>query len=308
MTTQPLISVVLCTYNGEKYLEEQLQSILSQTYLPIEVIICDDHSVDSTQAIIVKYASADSRIQYFFNKENIGVNRNFEQGFSKAAGEFIAIADQDDIWKSEKLEKQYALFSSDKIVLVHTGSIIFSGTILPVNKKIKNGELLMEGNDYRKLLLRNTIAGHNIMCRKIIIEYALPFPAHVYYDWWLCQTATCYGSIAASAEILAYQRWHDNNVTVKKRNGKKQTQAEFEERYVALKSFLTINGITDQHKLFTIDLLLKYQELLYKKFSYKLFFFLLANARIMFFYKKKSLPYFSYLKTAYFMSFAVKNQ
>jgi glycosyltransferase involved in cell wall biosynthesis len=305
MTGLPLVSIVLCTYNGEKYLEEQLQSILTQTYLSIELIICDDHSIDSTQAIITKYGLEDNRIQYFFNEKNIGVNKNFEQGFSKTSGSFIAIADQDDIWQPEKIQKQLALFSSDEIVLVHTGSVIFSGIKLPVDKKFKTGELLMEGNNFRKLLLRNTIAGHNIMCRKKIINDALPLPESVYYDWWLCETATCHGSIAASREILAYQRWHENNLTVKKRSGKKQTQKEFTERCAALKSFLNINGISDNDRLFTNTLLTKYLELTNKKFSFQLFFFLLKNASTMFFYKKKKLPYFSYLKAAYYMSFAV---
>ncbi|HTC00462.1 MAG TPA: glycosyltransferase [Ferruginibacter sp.] len=305
--SQPLVSVVLCTYNGEKFLEQQLDSILTQTYSSLEMIICDDASTDSTQQIIKSYALRDKRIQYFFNERNIGVNKNFEQGFLKASGEFIAIADQDDIWKPEKIQKQLALFSSDEIVLVHTGSVIFSGTELPLHKVFKTGELLMQGNDFRKLLLRNTIAGHNIMCKKEIVSYALPLPQSVYYDWWLCETATCYGSIAASGEILAYQRWHESNLTVRNRKGKKQTKKDFIERYAALKAFLSIRGITDTDLWFCKALLSKFQTLEHKRFSLKLFFFLLRNARVMFFYKKKALPYFSYLKAAYYMSFAVKN-
>jgi glycosyltransferase involved in cell wall biosynthesis len=304
MTEQPLVSVVLCTYNGDQFLEEQLQSILTQTNSSLEIIICDDCSTDLTQSIIIRYASKDKRIQYFFNKINIGVNKNFEQGFSKANGALIAIADQDDIWKKEKIQKQLALFSSEDIVLVHTGSIIFKGTELPVYKTTKTGELLLEGNDFRKLLLRNTIAGHNIMFRKNIVR-ALVLPSTVYYDWWLCQIAVTHGKIAASAEILAYQRWHENNLTVKKSSGKKQSREEFTERLTALKVFVEIPNIKKSDLLFVKTLLSKYQELAYKNFSFKLFLFLLINARVMFFYKKKRIPYFSYLKAAYYMSFAV---
>src|ERR1700749_3753483 len=106
MIPAPLVSVVLCTYNGDKYLEAQLQSVLTQTYSSLEIIICDDGSTDSTQQLISSYALKDARIRYFFNEKNTGVNKNFEQGFLKAAGEFIAFADQDDIWKPEKIQKQ----------------------------------------------------------------------------------------------------------------------------------------------------------------------------------------------------------
>lgn len=305
MIPEPLVSVVLGTYNGEKYLEEQLQSILTQNYRSLEIIICDDASTDSTQQIITLYALKDNRIRYFFNEKNVGANKNFEQGFLKATGEYIAIADQDDTWKPEKIQKQLALFSDDKIVLAHTGSAVFTGTDLPLHKTFKSGELLMKGNDFKKLLLRNTIAGHNIMCRRKTALHALPFPGTIYYDWWLCEVATVYGNIGASPEILAYQRWHENNLTVKKRKGKKQSREEFIERAAALKTFLTIKDIAPNDLLFATTLLSKYQELANKNFSFKLFLFLLTNARTIFFYKKKKLPYFSYLKAAYYMSFAV---
>jgi glycosyltransferase involved in cell wall biosynthesis len=306
MQPNPLVSVVLCTYNGDKYLEAQIQSILTQTYSSFEIIINDDASTDSTQQIISSYALKDNRIRYFFNDKNIGVNKNFEQGFATATGKFIAIADQDDIWVPEKIQKQLSLFSSEDIMLVHTGSVIFTGIQLPIHKTFKTGEFLMEGNDYRKLLLRNTISGHNIMFRKEIV-YSLALPSTVYYDWWLCQIATIRGKIRASAEILAYQRWHENNLTVKKRQGKKQSREEFVERYAALKVFVDIKGVKERDLLFSTTLLSKYSELEQKQFSFKLFLFLLLNARVMFFYKKKIFPYFSYLKTAYNMSFAVNH-
>jgi glycosyltransferase involved in cell wall biosynthesis len=297
MERSPVVSVVLCSYNGEKYLEAQLNSILTQTYSSLEIIICDDASTDSTQKIIIAYAQKDTRIQYFFNDKNIGVNRNFEQGFAKAGGEFIAIADQDDIWKPEKIQKQLALFTSEDIVLVHTASVIFSGNTLPVNKTANKAVNLMEGNDFRKLLLRNSISGHNIICRAALLDIAIPFPQFVYYDWWLCQVATVKGRIAASAEILAFQRKHDNNITISdKQSG--QTNKVVKERLAALQSFLMIPGLKESDRLFCKKLLGLYGELAYKKNSFELFSFLLKNAKVFFFYKKKWFPYISYIKTA----------
>jgi glycosyltransferase involved in cell wall biosynthesis len=301
MTTQPLVSVVLCTYNGEKYLEAQLSSILTQTYSPLEIIICDDHSVDSTKQIITAYALKDKRIRYFFNAGNIGVNKNFEQGFAKATGQFIAIADQDDIWKPEKIQKQLDLFNDEAIILVHTASAIFSGDSLPVNKTTNTAVNLMQGNDFKRLLLRNSISGHNIMFRAKLFIESIPFPSFVYYDWWLCQSATCNGVIAASAEVLAFQRKHDNNITISKRNDL-QTREAVKERLTALQSFLTMPHLREDDKLFCKKLLDHYWELEYTKSSFKLFLFLLKNAQILFFYKKKWFPYISYLKAAYHLS------
>ncbi len=297
MAKSRVVSVVLCSYNGEKYLDEQLSSILTQTYSSLEIIICDDASTDSTQKIITAYAQKDTRIQYFFNDKNIGVNRNFEQGFAKATGEFIAIADQDDIWKPEKIQKQLALFISEDTLLVHTASVIFSGNTLPVNKTTNKAVNLMQGNDFRKLLLRNSISGHNIIFRATLLDGAIPFPQFVYYDWWLCQIATVRGSIAASAEILAFQRKHDNNITIsKKQSG--QTNEVVKERIAALQSFLSIRGLQKSDKIFCKKLLDLYSGLEYKKKSFKLFSFLLKNAKVLFFYKKKWFPYISYIKAA----------
>src|ERR1700744_3577317 len=95
---EPLISVALCTYNGEKYIKEQLDSIINQTYTCIEVIIVDDGSTDSTYDIISDYALRDNRIKCFKNETNLGFNKNFEKAVSLTSGEYIAISDQDDIW------------------------------------------------------------------------------------------------------------------------------------------------------------------------------------------------------------------
>ena len=301
MITFPLVSVVLCSYNGEKYLEEQLTSILAQTYPSLEIIICDDCSVDLTQSIIKTYAFKDRRIQYFFNKENIGVNKNFEQGFLKATGVFIVIADQDDIWKPEKIQKQFDLFSADDIILVHTTSAIFSGNELPLHKILKKTELPMQGNDSRKLMLRNSISGHNIMFRKKLFNIATPFPSNVYYDWWLCEVATCCGQINSSNEILAFQRRHADNVTIVI-TAKGQTKKVVKERVTALQAFAKIPYLKSADKSFCEKLLGYYSELEHKKRSFKLFIFLLRNSQTLFFYKKKKIPYVSYIKTAYRLS------
>jgi len=299
-----LVSVVLATYNGERFLHSQLNSIIDQTYSELDIIICDDASADGTRKIIEEFAAKDKRVKVQFNERNLGVNKNFEQGFSMAGGDFIAIADQDDVWKPEKISDQMKLFNSPGIVLVHSASAIFK-EVLPVNKQEATSAIPMTGNDTRRLLLRNSISGHNLIFRRSLLKHILPIPQTLYYDWWICVMATCVGKIAATNKILAYQRRHDSNVTIGHRTTKKQTVKEYIERKRALEEFVKIREMSPSAKSFANDLLTRLKTLENKEYSASYFWFLMKHASVLFFYKTKSFPFFSYLKTARRMSFAV---
>ena len=93
-----MISIAMATYNGEKFLRYMLDSILSQTYQDIELIICDDNSSDSTCLILKEYEKNNSRIKLYFNESNLGFIKNFEKAISLCSGDYIALSDQDDIW------------------------------------------------------------------------------------------------------------------------------------------------------------------------------------------------------------------
>src|SRR6476469_1300094 len=103
----PLISIALCTYNGSKYLEKQILSIINQTYKNIEIIVVDDCSSDNTFEITQILASKYEQIKSYRNTENIGFNKNFEKAIKLTTGYFIAISDQDDIWLENKLQRLY---------------------------------------------------------------------------------------------------------------------------------------------------------------------------------------------------------
>ena len=105
MTLNPLVSVVICVYNGERYLSLTLDSVLSQSYSNIEIVIVNDGSRDGSQAIIDEYAARDARIRSF-SRANYGLpaSRNF--AFAEARGEWIAVIDQDDLCYPERVEKQ----------------------------------------------------------------------------------------------------------------------------------------------------------------------------------------------------------
>jgi glycosyltransferase involved in cell wall biosynthesis len=100
-----MISVALCTYNGEKFLSEQLQSIASQTLQPGEIVLCDDKSTDNTIEIARSFSlKSGIPVHLFRNEERLGVTNNFRKAISLCKGEFIALSDQDDVWMPNKLE------------------------------------------------------------------------------------------------------------------------------------------------------------------------------------------------------------
>ena len=98
------VSVIMCTYNGEKYLREQIDSILAQTYPIHEIIVCDDCSTDNTMAILQEYATRFTFIKVHQNEKNKGCNQNFHDTLYKATGNYIAISDQDEFWFSDIIE------------------------------------------------------------------------------------------------------------------------------------------------------------------------------------------------------------
>ena len=97
------ISVCMACYNGEKYIEEQILSILPQLNESDELIIIDDHSSDNTGKIVQELK--DNRIKYVFNEKNLGVNRSFEKAIKKAKNDYIFMADQDDLWTEGRVER-----------------------------------------------------------------------------------------------------------------------------------------------------------------------------------------------------------
>lgn len=102
--SNPSVSVVICTYNGEKFIREQLNSILSQTYPISEIVIQDNKSKDGTMAILNEYAASDRRIKVFTTNDRLGINNNSINAIDRATCDLIAWSDQDDIWRPDKTE------------------------------------------------------------------------------------------------------------------------------------------------------------------------------------------------------------
>ena len=114
------IDILMATYNGEKYLREQIESILNQTYSNIRLIISDDCSKDKTREIIKEYEQKDNRIIAYFQENNLGYAKNFEFLLTKVENDFYMLSDQDDYWLPEKVEKTFNRLKETNADLVFT--------------------------------------------------------------------------------------------------------------------------------------------------------------------------------------------
>ena len=109
-----MISVAMTTYNGKEYVEKQVHTLLSQTLLPDEIIICDDGSDDGTREILRNVAEENARIRVIENEENLGYRRNFKKAISLTQGDYIFLCDQDDEWHLDKIERMVKIMDEEK--------------------------------------------------------------------------------------------------------------------------------------------------------------------------------------------------
>lgn len=213
MTVQPLISIAMATYNGEKYLKEQLDSIYAQTYKNVEVIVTDDGSTDYTIKILEQYAHSHG-LRYFVNKTNLGFVKNFEKAVSLCRGEYIALSDQDDVWLPEKL--------STLLQTIDNKSLAFSdATLINENKKIiaqsfahYSNNKPLEGKPFTRLLISNFVTGCTVLFKRELLNKAHPIPAGIaYHDWWYALIASLEHGISFCNVPLNLYRQHTTNDT-----------------------------------------------------------------------------------------------
>jgi len=204
------VSVAMCTYNGERYLAEQLDSIVNQSYQDIEIVICDDGSSDGTLAVLREYAHLDSRIRVYENEANLGFVKNFEQAMTLCSGDLIALADQDDIWFPTKIEVLVNLIGESS--MVYSEVQLVDELAQPLDQAFP-GVNRLGGRCALSLLIGNCVTGHACLLRRDLLNRALPIPDGVKaHDQWLAVVASLYGGLTASADTLSFYRQHSANV------------------------------------------------------------------------------------------------
>lgn len=211
MSPQPLISIGLCTYNGAGFLREQLESLVYQTYRPLEIRIRDDKSDDDTLCIIQEFQSKYSFIHLTQNPERLGLQKNFEAVFQDCRGEFIAPCDQDDIWLPEKLELLHKAIDGHEIA--YHDSLLIDESGKSMDFRMSDKFQLQNWTDQEPFLFFNCISGHSMLFRRKLLETALPIPKAGFYDHWLAFVALSSGSIFYCPEALVKYRQHHSNQT-----------------------------------------------------------------------------------------------
>lgn len=208
---EPLISVALCTYNGQRYLREQLESLLAQTYSNMEVVAVDDGSTDRTVELLREYAIRDSRLRVFVNPRNLGFVRNFEHAISLCKGTLIAPCDQDDIWLRHKLRMLANYIGGRSMAYCDSELIDAEGRSLGVN--MSRFWAMQDLNDPAALVLSNCVSGHAMLFRRELLDGQPPLPTDVFHDWWLAMRAAARGGVAYCPQQLVRYRQHGKNVT-----------------------------------------------------------------------------------------------
>ena len=194
------ISVIICTYNGEKYIREQIDSILKQTYPAYELIIQDDGSKDSTPDICKSYAQSYPFIKFYQNSIRLGFNENFRTATLRATGDYIALSDQDDVWYPDKLERQIAAIGNHDICF----SCHNRGTS-PEHTVFVTPQYALEA------LLFNAFAGHTMLLERHFAQDQSHWLGYIPYDWSLAIQAQLHHGIVRIEKPLNWHRTHQES-------------------------------------------------------------------------------------------------
>lgn len=219
------IDVLLATYNGEKYLREQLNSILAQTHKNIKVIISDDGSKDDTLGILREYEQKDDRIKLYVQEKNIGVVKNIEFLLKKVQSPYYMLADQDDYWMPEKIEKSLEKLKQEEADLVFGDLEVVDENLNTLYPSFNDYMLLTRKikkyiNDYRVNYLYNCVTGCTVLAKKETIEKILPLPTNSKYlihDHWIGLMVALNGKLTYMPEkYIKYRQHGDNQVGTEK--------------------------------------------------------------------------------------------
>lgn len=215
------ISVALCTFNGSRFLAEQLQSIAAQTVLPSELVICDDGSTDETLSILNQFAeNAPFQVQLFQNEKRLGPAENFEKAICACNGEVIFLCDQDDIWETDKVEHMMQAFEANP-----TAAYAFSNAEMIGDQSANVGATLWDAvglqtkladfrdaGQVRILLKHNVVTGATMAFRKSFRELVLPIPSGWMHDYWIVLLGSSLSYGVPVPECLMKYRRHASQV------------------------------------------------------------------------------------------------
>lgn len=227
------VSIALCTYNGERFLQPQLDSLLAQSHRPDQVVICDDLSSDGTAALLEVFAAAARAqgiaVQIHCNPHNLGYVRNFEQALRLCDGDVVFLCDQDDIWHPEKIQRYCACFAAaPALQLLHADARLVDAQGQPLgyglfeSLEVSAQELaaVHAGQAREVLLRRNLVTGATAALRAGLVARVLPVEQGWVHDEWLAMAAAASGGGVDCLEWAAidYRQHGGNQIGAVKRS------------------------------------------------------------------------------------------
>ena len=234
MSVTTKIAVLMATFNGESYLPEQIDSILCQSNKDWELFIHDDGSTDKTLEIIKKYEKIyPDKIHILNAPSNGGAKDNFFYLMRVVDAQFLMFCDQDDVWRSDKIEKTLhkmeemeAIYGNDKCLLVFSDLAVVDKDMNIISKSMNNYQKLSpKKNKFKDLMIQNVITGCTMMINRETKAKALLFTDSgkiIMHDWWCALVTAQFGYIGYIDESLLYYRQHgDNSIGAKKINSPK---------------------------------------------------------------------------------------
>jgi glycosyltransferase involved in cell wall biosynthesis len=220
----PPISVALCTHNGARFVQQQLESIAAQTVRPSEIVVSDDASADATREIVraffVSEAASGMRCVLLENPVPLGVVANFEQALVACRGELVVLSDQDDVWRADRIAHAARRFADeDDLLLLGSDARIVddrgrpTGLSLLDTLEVSEADrgAIHDGRAFAPLLKRNLVTGATVMLRGTLLRLAVPFPPSWVHDEWLAAIAASTGRVDVDPQQLIDYRQHGAN-------------------------------------------------------------------------------------------------
>lgn len=226
------LSIVLCTYNGAEFLQEQLDSFLAQTRLPDEIVVGDDASRDQTSDILGRFAEVASvagvGVRLMQRSANVGFVANFSNSLQQATGDVIFLCDQDDVWRCDKLavmearfiaEPDLAMLCSDARLVDAKGKPIGETLFGALELDRYERETVRSGRAFDVLLRRSMVTGATAALRRDVLQQALPIGRGWIHDEWLAIVLSATGRVGmVEDQLIDYRQHASNQVGMRKRN------------------------------------------------------------------------------------------
>lgn len=215
-----MVEILLAVYNGEKFLKEQIDSILSQSYKNFMLTIYDDGSTDRTALIVRSYIKQNNNIRFIRGTKNSGsAKKSFFKLLYLSKGDYVAFCDHDDVWHKDKLKicvEQMEKIEKEKgniPILIHTDLFVVDDRLNIVEKSMfKSQNFRFKEKSFNKLLVQNNITGCTVLINRSLLKLCLDVPeGAVMHDWWIGLVAAAFGKICFLRNKTVYYRQHENN-------------------------------------------------------------------------------------------------